>query len=340
MLKVKQSGFLSQLIFTICALICLMLFGNQVADGATIFQTASVARPVVIYQSSCGNPCASLFASVLPQIQSKYGDRLEIVVVDADLPVNKSVVARLLKEYDASRDSLPVFLIDQTALKGIQPISQQSDALIKTSLDSGSGNSPFAREIAKQSDQLRSALTTAQQTVNQLTQQVQELQVAQSSIQRLTLILALTAGVLFVVVLVTSTIAIRFASQRFRSQQPRQLLLDTRADEAAFIRTLIGQGKYSTDFLGLMLNVSEQYQREGTVGPRAAQLARDFLVMARELLGLAPVENLGTTVTYDPLRHLAYGSFKPGTRVIVVESGWLRHGSILKRASVQMKKEG
>lgn len=294
----------------------IFLIVASAAPQATVIahrQETQTVSAIVIYQNSCGAPCAPVW-EILEQLQSKFGGQLEIATIDADLPANQPVVQRLLRNYGVPEESrsFPLLLVGQTALVGVSEISRNADTAVETTIQQGDGASPLVRGSQSTS---------------------QDLAVSPAIWQILTLVFGCLSTLL--------AIALIFAllsGQRARKSARAATVQVTRADEAGFIRTLIGQGHYSTDFLAVMLAVAEKYRSDGTVPTSAGRLARDFMVMVGEYLSLSPVEQLNTKVIYSPDRHVAYGPLRAGDSAWVVEPGWQRNSKILKKAGVQARR--
>jgi len=257
------------------------------------------------------------------------------VLIDQDIAANNIIIQNLLEEYQISLSGVefPLFLIDQSALSGVTNIQQQADTMIELSLQNGGGPLPLAMSL--QADYEKVLIER-----EDLEQKVTQLETSLSSSQRLSLLLLLALAVLLF-----SLIVLLLRTRRKHSHTPPPTTqgqgskyISTRGEKAGFVRTLIGQGAYSVDFLAEMKRIQYEYQSTQIIPETAIYLARDFLEMAEHHLDLYPVEQIGSQVRFDRSKHKSYAHHKPRDPVWVISPGWQRKGQIIKRALVQSEK--
>jgi len=332
-------------ILLLAIILALTIMSADSVQASPFRQTTNVAQVVVIYRSSCGNTCQALFDNVLQLLMTKYGNSLEMVFIDADLSVNLSTVNRLVTHYKTPIDSTPILLTDADVLIGLEQIQTGAESAVLNSLQSGGNRSPLliASNGINVTDEIMTELNNVKEELNntktELSNTNTELENARIQVNNFQMGLIFASGLAFVFIIVSiglliNTFRIGKTNKSLQHKASRALQMLSE-NEAKFIGTLIGQGSTGVDFLAEMAKVQIEYQRRKTVSENAAFLARDFLVMVEKYLGIVPLAQLGTQVSYDPRIHRAYQNLKPGTVAWVVEPGWRRKDQILKHAVVQ-----
>ncbi len=97
-----------------------------------------VVRAVLIYSPSCGH-CELVITQVLPPLQEKYGDRLEILMVDINLPEGRRIYNNAVQEFQitAERIGVPTLILGETVLVGSREIPEQLPGMIENGLVQG-----------------------------------------------------------------------------------------------------------------------------------------------------------------------------------------------------------
>lgn len=312
----------------------------RTVQASPLNQNNGVAQAVVIYRSSCGDACQTLFNNTLQPLSVKYGSSLEMVVIDADLPVNTPAVDRIILHYGISRDStdVPILLTEADILVGFEQIQAQAESIISKSLQVGGNRSPLL-VVSNGNSTSDSLVTELNNTKVELDKVKSELQSSQDQVNNLRLILVFAGGLAFIFILISMVLFINSLriSKTNKSLQNKvnKTLQMLSENEAKFIGTLIGQGSAGVDFLAEMAKVQVEYQKRKTISENAAFLARDFLAMVEKYMGIVPLAQLGARVSYNPKIHRSYQNPKPGDMVLIVEPGWKRKDQILKYAVVQ-----
>jgi hypothetical protein len=313
------------------------LKSDLVAHAMPGKQVLNKVSAIFIYQGSCGDTCSELTQTLLPALQTKYGDQVEIIALDFDLPANKPIINKMINYYQIPVENTPLllFITDTDFLFGADQIRNGVDGLIETSLQNGENLSPLSRV-------LENDLTTQQQlkaTTNELEITKTELQKVNAELSSYNsfVYIAVIVSILLFVVLVFFSFALLHASNKSKRLQIRLTSTSKKLTESEenFVNTLIGQSTAGIDFLAEMAKVKFQYQKSHTISENAAFLARDFLLMVERYMGITPLAEYGTQVRYDPKLHYSSEIHKPGDIVWVVEPGWKRNGKLLKRTLVR-----
>lgn len=117
-----------------------LLLGWQVLwrPVASVQAADPVVRAVLIYSPSCGH-CELVITQVLPPLQEKYGDRLEILLVDINLPEGRRIYDNAVQEFQitAERIGVPTLILGEAVLVGSREIPEQLPGMIENGLAQG-----------------------------------------------------------------------------------------------------------------------------------------------------------------------------------------------------------
>lgn len=333
--------------------IALLVFlkSDLVAYALPQNQGSHTISVVYIYKGSCGDTCSEITLNLIPTLQTKYGDQIEIIALDFDLPANKPIINKIISYYQipAENISLPLFITDTNFLLGIDQINNGVDGLIETSLQNGDNVSPLSRVLEsslKNQQELEATIGELEAIKGELETKKSELETTENELQKVTtelnsyksfFYISAIASILLFIVLIFLSLALLNASNKSKRLQTRLVNTTKKLTESEenFVNTLIGQSTAGVDFLAEMAKVKFQYQKNHTISENAAFLARDFLLMVERYMAITPLAEYGTQVRYDPKLHYSSEIHKPGDIVWVVEPGWQRNGKLLKRTMVR-----
>lgn len=316
---------------------------SSISFAAPLKQSNTPVNAILIYQSSCGEPCYRVVFEVFPSLSERYSNQMEIFALDADIEINKLIIEKLLSHYQISADAFPVFITNTKILIGPSQIENEAEALLLSSVNSLEDIHPIARVLSseillyKTLESIRIENLSLQQELEQAQNTLNSITSEQKGLQNF-LMLVLFVGVILAII--TIVFGISLIRGRNKQKALERNLLRTKKmlteNEMKFIKTLIGiGGSEGVDFLAEMTRVQFEYQQRKTVSLNAALLAKDFLSMVERYLGIIPVENFGNQVRFDPNVHRSYEEHIPGDLVMVIEPGWKFRNQILKYAVVK-----
>ncbi|MBN1427025.1 MAG: vitamin K epoxide reductase [Anaerolineae bacterium] len=96
----------------------------------------AVVRAVLFYSPSCGH-CHYVITEVLPPLQEKYGDQLQILGVDASQPDGNALFIATLSKFGMDSGGVPLLVIGETYLIGSMDIPERLPGLIEQHLAQG-----------------------------------------------------------------------------------------------------------------------------------------------------------------------------------------------------------
>lgn len=128
----------SQKLKWLCAAVTAVLFLIPALAAAQ----KPVVRVILFHSPQCPY-CREVIEDVLPPIQEKYADQLEIILYDLTVPEEYSVFAALHERYPDLPGSIPQLYIDQYYLLGSADIRSALPELIEECLAKGGCDWPF-----------------------------------------------------------------------------------------------------------------------------------------------------------------------------------------------------
>ncbi len=98
--------------------------------------TGSVVRGVLFFSPTCGH-CEKVINQVLPPIQQKYGDQLQLVMVDVSTEAGNQLMLDAYNQKIIPSRGVPTLIVGETVLVGDMDIPEKLPGLIDTGLASG-----------------------------------------------------------------------------------------------------------------------------------------------------------------------------------------------------------
>lgn len=136
---------------TLIILLGLIWMGIVPANAQTIDQSPEqpVVRVVMFWSRTCGH-CEFVIKEVLPPLQNKYGDQLEVLLIEV---ATQEDVDRLFQTADAfgipkNEVGVPFMIVGDQLLRGSQQIPAELPGLIETHLSTGGLDFPDLPSLA------------------------------------------------------------------------------------------------------------------------------------------------------------------------------------------------
>ncbi len=104
---------------------------------------AATVRAVLFYSPRCGH-CHMVISEHLPPLQQRYGDQLQILMIDVDQAQGAALYRHAIAVYaiPETRRGVPTMIISDTVLVGSVEIPQRLPGLIETLLARGGSDWP------------------------------------------------------------------------------------------------------------------------------------------------------------------------------------------------------
>jgi hypothetical protein len=135
--------------------------------------------------------------------------------------------------------------------------------------------------------------------------------------------------------IIATSVAIIFYSVWKKSEQKYSELVSKatqqRSDE---INKLIGQGENNTNYLGEMYRVLYYRGKRGITSDMIL-LVEELIPELKNLFQITTIEEFGKQVLYDPELHFSLGIIEPGELVTIVEPGWKKDTTIIRKPTVR-----
>jgi uncharacterized membrane protein len=119
--------------------VCLLLAGSAMAVSASMASAGGpVAHAVLFYSPACGH-CRDLIGNYLPSVLHEYGNRLQILSIDAADPAGRRLFQAAVTKFDVpARDrGVPAIVIGDRFLSGTVDVSEQLPILVAQHLSQG-----------------------------------------------------------------------------------------------------------------------------------------------------------------------------------------------------------
>lgn len=322
MVKIFLGKLPTSTILVLCSVLLLWFSSNSYTATAQASVPSNTVRVVLLYDDSCLEDCQNFLSNNLLQLESEYGQQLEILLINVSLPNNKDIQTELLSLYNLPLETTvyPVLIIGQSTLVGLPQIQQLSQSLVTATLEEG-GN------------QLPSPVTTW------LLQQHEDLQTKvaekESSLRTQQLFLIGLSVVLLLTLIGLGFLLNRVKLINYKLKGIQTNLHLVQQEHQRLINTLIGNVNNSPDYLGGLTIVKYEYEKTGSTPPKAAYLAQGLLKTLEYDFQLKPVAPYARKVPFDATRHRSYENHQDNDMVWVVETGWEQGGKLLKPALVQ-----
>lgn len=109
---------------------------------SSVFAVSTV-RAVLFYSPRCGH-CHVVMTEHLPPVQQRFGDRLQIVMINVDQPQGAALYREAISTYaiPEARRGVPTMIIGDTVLVGSVEIPQRLPGLVETLLERGGSDWP------------------------------------------------------------------------------------------------------------------------------------------------------------------------------------------------------
>jgi uncharacterized membrane protein len=122
-------------------LLCSLIF--TLMAGMSSASAAATVRAVLFYSPRCGH-CHIVISEHLPPLQQRYGDQLQILMIDVDQVQGAALYRQAIAVYaiPEARRGVPTMIIGNTALVGSVEIPQRLPGLIETLLAGGGSDWP------------------------------------------------------------------------------------------------------------------------------------------------------------------------------------------------------
>ena len=116
---------------------CMLTLSLSVASAA------ATVRAVLFYSPRCGH-CHMVISEHLPPLQQRYGDQLQILMIDVDQAQGAALYRHAIAVYaiPETRRGVPTMIIGNTVLVGSVEIPQRLPGLIETLLARGGSDWP------------------------------------------------------------------------------------------------------------------------------------------------------------------------------------------------------
>lgn len=107
---------------------------------------ASTVRAVLFYSPRCGH-CHTVITEHLPPVQQRFGDQLQILIINVDQPQGAALYREAIAAYaiPEARRGVPTMIIGDAVLVGSVEIPQRLPGLVETLLDRGGSDWPRCR---------------------------------------------------------------------------------------------------------------------------------------------------------------------------------------------------
>lgn len=104
---------------------------------------ASTVRAVLFYSPRCGH-CHTVITEHLPPVQQRFGDQLQILIINVDQPQGAALYREAIAAYaiPEARRGVPTMIIGDAVLVGSVEIPQRLPGLVETLLDRGGSDWP------------------------------------------------------------------------------------------------------------------------------------------------------------------------------------------------------
>ncbi len=109
---------------------------------SSVFAVSTV-RAVLFYSPRCGH-CHVVLTEHLPPVQQRFGDRLQIVMINVDQPQGAALYREAIATYaiPEARRGVPTMIVGDTVLVGSVEIPQRLPGLVETLLERGGSDWP------------------------------------------------------------------------------------------------------------------------------------------------------------------------------------------------------
>jgi uncharacterized membrane protein len=116
---------------------CMLTLSLSVASAA------ATVRAVLFYSPRCGH-CHMVISEHLPPLQQRYGDQLQILMIDVDQAQGAALYRQAIAVYaiPEARRGVPTMIINDTVLVGSVEIPERLPGLIETLLARGGSDWP------------------------------------------------------------------------------------------------------------------------------------------------------------------------------------------------------
>lgn len=113
---------------------------------SSVFAVSTV-RAVLFYSPRCGH-CHVVMTEHLPPVQQRFGDQLQIVMINVDQPQGAALYREAIVTYaiPEARRGVPTMIVGDTVLVGSVEIPQRLPDLVETLLERGAATGPACRD--------------------------------------------------------------------------------------------------------------------------------------------------------------------------------------------------
>lgn len=129
-------GVLAALGIVLAVLVALVLPSSMAADSPAV-------RAVLFYSPTCPH-CHQVIIDDLPPIEIRFGDQLEVLLVDVSTPTGRSIFEAAVDQFDVPDDRMgvPMMIVGDAVLVGSVEIPEQLPAYVERLLASGGADWP------------------------------------------------------------------------------------------------------------------------------------------------------------------------------------------------------
>lgn len=289
-----------------------------------------------IYAPDC-TECGNILNTDVPNWLNRYGDQITILSIDITKPGNEQIYNSLKDKYGLQNKPLPVVIVSDQVLIGADEVRAKTTELTDQSLQDGGSNFPFSSTTTTSSGNLT---------------------------------LLLISSCVFTLVIFGVVLGwIKTSRELKKNNLEKNKALDENSDlrkkvdnleiskeelrdhihelnrkmaSDPVLSALIGQGNFPVDYLAEAMRIlyfNDKRSSEATV----RDVTGYFIGLLKMISGLTEIEAIGyyqEEVKFSSHLHTCNTPIPDGQRVKIIESGWKKEDIVLKKAIVEMVKEG
>lgn len=137
-----------RLLFTL-SLVFLLLAVIHPAAAQEITAQPPVVHAALFWMPGCAN-CEAVMTDTLPQLQTKYGEQLEITLVEVNTTEDVERLYQVGAAFDLAREQVgvPLLVIDDRVLVGVEQIPAELPGLVDSYLAAGGVTAPDLNSLA------------------------------------------------------------------------------------------------------------------------------------------------------------------------------------------------
>lgn len=292
-------------------------------------QANPVANLLFLYNPKC-QECQQLMEQDFPALLSSYKGQVEILAIDVSVSANQNLVERLKEKYTFSVEQVPILIIGDSVFIGRQQITTDLNIHVQEVINNGGASYPFlvnpsaesqdwilyttlicislilflflivpVFRLRSEKSKLNKQISEQKKTIEKISKQVQNLTAQNKNLdeelKRMSEKIDPTMDVLLGIS--GSPVDLLSEAQRILYYKDKRPVEDSIKDVNGYL-------------ISLLRNVVSA-------------------------LGIKPIASYLQIVAFDERYHVCFQPVLQGEKVRVLETGWARSNTVLKRALVE-----